>query len=112
MPMGRNVLTFLGSQGSWRDRKEGLLHPSLLCNGGNLGHRLDHSAAASNISYIEVSKVSRELCIWADQGRLSKRGSRPRVPAKVICFEMLFLFQPLGRHFSWPPPTSLWPWEL
>lgn len=61
--------------------------------------RLDHSPAASNISYTEVNGVSRESYIWIDQGRLSKTGSRPRVPVKVIFFEMLFLSWILERDF-------------
>lgn len=53
--------------------------------------RLDHSPAASSISYTEVNGVSRESYLWTDWDRLSKTGARPRVPAKVIFFAMLFL---------------------
>lgn len=53
--------------------------------------RLHHSYAVSNFSSTEVNRVSRESYIWTDQGRLSKSGSRPCVPTKVVFLEMLFL---------------------
>lgn len=61
--------------------------------------RLDHSYAVSNFSYTEVNRVSRESYIWADQGSLSKSGSRPCVPTKVIFLETLFLSRSLKRDF-------------
>lgn len=61
--------------------------------------RLHHSYAVSNFSYAEVNRVPRESYIWADQGRLPKSGSRPCVPTKVVCLEMLFLSRSLKRYF-------------
>lgn len=69
--------------------------------------RLHHSYAVSNFSSTEVSRVSRESYICTDQGRLSKPGSRPCIPTKVVFLEMLFLSRSLKRAFFPKPPPPL-----
>lgn len=81
----------------------------LLCDSETLGLTDSAGWPQPCCHYAEVGCMAGGSRIRADQGRLSKAVTHPRVPAKVICFQMLFLSWIMGRDFSLSPPPLCGP---
>lgn len=103
LPMRRNVLKFLGAQGSWQEGNEGLADLLLLCNGENLG--LAESVGWTTVLLPPIL-ATRRLTGYQENhiSQLTRAGSHPRVPTKVIFFEMLFLSWILESDFFLASP--------
>lgn len=92
--MRRNVLKFLGAQGSWGEGKARSAAPPLLCDGENLG--LAESAGWTAV-LLPLILATRRLTGYRGNHisgltrASSQRQDLALVPSKVIFFEMLFL---------------------
>lgn len=114
--MRRNVLKFLGAQGSWGEGKEGAADPSLLCSGENLD--LAESVGWTAVRLLPVLATRRLMgCRGNHISGLTRTGSHRQelaLASQQRSFSLRCYFYPEFQKeaFSLSLPTSPWPWEL